>query len=486
MNAMAPSAADAGQSGDRLPVLIVEDSALQAEMYLSYLRTSPFHAEAVSTGAKAEEAIRTRRPLVVLLDLQLPDMEGLDLLRRARAEGCSASFVVITANGSVRRAVEAMQAGAEDFLVKPFDQSRLIATVRNQIEKQQLASQLRTYREQDRPGLAGMIGRSPAMQGVYRAIEAAAPSKATVFITGESGTGKELCAEAVHTLSRRAGKPFVAINCAAIPRDLIESEIFGHVAGAFTGATRDRAGAATQADGGTLFLDEICELDFELQAKLLRFIQLETFRRVGSSKTEQADIRFVCATNRDPLAEVMAGRFREDLYYRLHVIPLKMPPLREREDDVLRLAEHFLERFSKRDDKQFDGFDDAAATRLCAHLWQGNVRELQNTMQQVVVLAPGGRVTAEMLPSDIGSKTPQSRTANALWQPPLPKGRPGSAGADEQAQSLAPRVEPLWLVEKKAIRAALDASGGDVQKAAVALGISASTIYRKLQGWQDS
>jgi two-component system repressor protein LuxO len=480
MNALAPSVADVGRSGEPLSVLIVEDSALQAEMYQSYLAASPFKAEAVATGAKAESAIRLQNPMVVLLDLQLPDMDGLDLLRRARAAGCTASFVVITANGSIRRAVEAMQAGAEDYLVKPFDQSRLIATVRNQIEKQKLARQLRTYREQDRHGLAGMIGRSPAMQAVYRTIEAAAPSKATVFITGESGTGKELCAEALHKLSRRAAKPFVAINCAAIPRDLLESEIFGHVAGAFTGATKDRAGAASLADGGTLFLDEICELDFDLQAKLLRFVQLETFSRVGSSKTEQADIRFVCATNRDPLAEVMAGRFREDLYYRLHVMPLSMPALREREGDVIMLAGHFLDRFAKRDGKVFDGFDAGAEAMLEAQSWHGNVRELQNAIQQIVVIAQGGTVTAQSLPEIFRAQAPTGTVAPRA----VHKTMIGERVAAATTLSAPARIEPLWQVEMNAIRAALEAHGGDVQKAAAALDVSASTIYRKLQAWQ--
>lgn len=246
-----------GSDADGLSVLVVEDSVMQVELYLSFLSAADFSVDAVSTGAKALAAIRQRQPEVVLLDLQLPDMDGLDLLRQARAEKCTAAFVVMTAHGSVRRAVEAMQAGAEDFLVKPFDQNRLLTTLRNQLEKQRLASVLQSYRDKDRPGLEGMIGRSLAMQALYRTIEAAAPSKATVFITGETGTGKELCAEAIHRLSPRARKPFVAINCAAIPKDLLESEIFGHVAGAFTGASKDRAGAASQADGGTLFLDEI-------------------------------------------------------------------------------------------------------------------------------------------------------------------------------------------------------------------------------------
>lgn len=469
--------------GKELSVLVVEDSLMQVELYLSYLRAENFAVDSVSTGAKALAAIRSRQPEVVLLDLQLPDMDGLDVLREARAERCTAAFVVMTAHGSVRRAVEAMQAGAEDFLVKPFDQNRLLVTLRNQIEKQQLASVLQSYRDQDRPGLEGMIGRSLAMQALYKTVEAAAPSKATIFIKGETGTGKELCAEAIHRLSGRARKPFVALNCAAIPKDLLESEIFGHVAGAFTGASKDRAGAASLADGGTLFLDEICEIDFDLQAKLLRFIQLESFRRVGGSKTEQADIRFVCATNRDPLAEVKAQRFREDLYYRLHVVPVEMPPLRLRDDDVLLLAEHFLDHFSKRDGKIFSGLDDTARQALRAYAWPGNVRELQNSVQQAVVLNSGPLLTAAALAPGLHGELPAKNTTAA--QPPAaaPGERPSRASQPEDAAAI---LLPLWRIERDAITRTLEACGGDVQKAAVVLEISASTVYRKLQSWQRS
>jgi len=272
----------------------------------------------------------------------------------------------------------------------------------------------------------------------------------------------------------------VAINCAAIPKDLLESEIFGHVAGAFTGASKDRAGAASLADGGTLFLDEICEIDFDLQAKLLRFIQLESFRRVGGTKTEQADIRFVCATNRDPLAEVKAQRFREDLYYRLHVIPVEMPPLRARGEDVLLLAEHFLQLFARRDGKAFSGFDDSARDTLASYSWPGNVRELQNAVQQAVVLHPGPLVTAATLTPGLqgaaSGDTPARAAAARRASLPSPPG-------EEQVATPEP-LQPLWKIEREAITRTLDACGGDVQKAAVVLEISASTIYRKLQTWQ--
>ncbi len=244
----------------------------------------------------------------------------------------------------------------------------------------------------------GFIGASPAMRELYEQIRRVAPSRAPVFVTGESGTGKEVTAQAIHGRSGRMRDRFVAINCGAIPKDLMESEIFGHVKGAFTGATEDRPGAAELADGGTLFLDEICEMDLALQTKLLRFIQTGEVRRVGDTKLRKVDVRFVCATNRDPLADVAAGRFREDLYYRLCVLPLHLPPLRKRGDDVVALAEAFLARFSAEEGRHFRGFDAAALSIVSGFGWPGNVRQLQNVIRRLVVMHDGDRVTAAMLP----------------------------------------------------------------------------------------
>jgi two-component system repressor protein LuxO len=301
------------------------------------------------------------------------------------------------------------------------------------------------------------------MQAVYRVIEAAAPSRATVFVTGESGTGKELAASAVHRLSPRAAGPFVPINCAAIPRDLIESEIFGHVRGAFTGAVADRQGAAQAADGGTLFLDEICEMDLALQGKLLRFVQTGQFTPVGASRPVSVDVRFVCATNRDPLAEVKAGRFREDLYYRLHVVPLRLPPLRERGEDVILLAEAFLARAAAEEGRRFRRLSPDAKAALLAHSWPGNVRELENAIRGAVVLADGEELTAEMLPASVRLSPPSRRAP-----PPA---------ADPSA------ILPLAEVERRAIEAAIAACGGNIPRAAAALGISPSTLYRKRAAW---
>ena len=299
-------------------VLVVEDSPVHAAVSQAMLRELGYRSVLAETTAAGLAQALALQPDAILLDLELPDGTGFELMQRLRAEGVDAEVVVVTANGSVNVAVEAMRAGAVDFMVKPFAKPRLAATLGNVLEKRALTQELRQVKSQlSRDRFFGFIGGSAPMQAIYRTIESVAASRASVFITGESGTGKELAAEAVHKASPRAAKPFVALNCGAIPRDLLESEVFGHVKGAFTGATENRIGAARQADGGTLFLDEIGEMPLEMQVKLLRFVQTGSFQPVGASRTEKVDVRFVCATNRDPLAEVEAGRFREDVYYRL-------------------------------------------------------------------------------------------------------------------------------------------------------------------------
>ena len=308
-------------------LLMVEDTASVAALYRSYLNPLGVEINVVAKGSEAIETVAKRAPDLVLLDLRLPDMTGFDVLAEIRKFNKEVPVVLMTAHGSIDAAVEAMQLGAQDFLIKPCEADRLRVTVNNALRRAQKdldeIKENPENSEKSNKQYQGFIGSSSQMNQVYRTIDSAAPSKATVFITGESGTGKEVCAEAIHAASKRGQAPFIAINCAAIPKDLIESELFGHVKGAFTGASVDRKGAAEQADGGTLFLDELCEMDLDLQTKLLRFIQTGTFQKVGSSKMSRVDVRFVCATNRDPWIEVQAGRFREDLYYRLHVIDRK-------------------------------------------------------------------------------------------------------------------------------------------------------------------
>ena len=461
-------------------ILLVEDTVSLAKTYLAYLKDDPYEVQHVELGADALAAIRERTPDVILLDLKLPDMDGIDILKHISENGIPSAVVVVTANASLNVAIEAMRLGALDFLVKPFNAERLRVTIKNVLERQHLTKIVETYRNDiDRREFGGFIGASIAMQAAYRIIESAASSKATVFITGESGTGKELCAEAVHNNSPRAGGPFVAINCGAIPKDLMESEIFGHVKGAFTGAVASREGAAARANGGTLFLDEICEMDLNLQTKLLRFIQTGTFQPVGGTKTEEVDIRFVCATNKDPMVEVSEGRFREDLFYRLHVIPIAMPPLRGRESDAVDIAEHLLELYATEEGKAFKGFSDEVRAIFQAYPWPGNVRQLQNVIRNIVVLNDAEDVSVEMLPAPldeyVGKVTPihAGRAETSVIAPT-------SAMVKREAD-----IRPLEETERETIETAIEVCGGNVPKAAAYLGISASTIYRKRQSWEE-
>ena len=465
-------------------VLLIEDTPSLARLYTEHMRKENCTVELAETGAAALQAIAARVPEAVLLDLNLPDMHGLEILKHVTQENLPTSVVVITAHGSVQTAVDAMRAGAFDFIVKPFTPDRMLVTVRNALERQRLTRIVESYKEDfDRKTYCGFVGASLAMQAVYRIIDGAAPSKATVFITGESGTGKEVCAEAIHARSPRGEAPFVALNCAAIPRELIESEIFGHVKGAFTGAVANHDGAASRADGGTLFLDEICEMDQDLQSKLLRFVQTGSFQKVGGSQTEKVDVRFVCATNRDPLAEVEAGRFREDLYYRLHVIPIALPPLRDREDDVVAIAEHFLDAIAAEENKAFNAFAADARAALKAYDWPGNIRQLQNIIRNVVVLNDGEEVTLAMLPPPLNGQGAQGRSGDGAATPfSVVGGRsvPGEGAAPDDL------VRPLWQIEKDAIEQAIALCEGNIPKAALLLDISASTIYRKRIAWQKA
>lgn len=455
-------------------ILIVEDSEALAAVYRSYLEADTgYQVQVVGDGASALQLLKSAAPDLLLLDLHLPDMNGMDILRFVHQQKLPAQTIIITAHGAVDIAVDALHLGAFDFLVKPFDGRRLRVTVRNALERLEMNQEIALYRDTfDRSHYEGFIGESLKMQAVYRTIDSAAPSNATIFITGESGTGKEVCAAAIHQRSPRAKQPFIALNCGAIPRDLIESEIFGHVKGAFTGAVSARDGAAKMADGGTLFLDEICEMDVDLQSKLLRFIQTGTFNKVGSSVKEQVNVRFVCATNRNPWEEVEKGNFREDLYYRLHVIPIQLPPLCERETDVVLLMEKFLAQFSQEEQRQFKGFSTAAKNCMLGYHWPGNVRQLQNVVRQIVVLNNGPEVTVEMIPMQVRQHS--QRVEKDKVKPEV---------VTTYQASETPEIEPLWKVEKQAIERAIELCGGNVPKAAALLEVSASTLYRKKERW---
>ena len=457
-------------------VLLVGDAAPQAALYQQYLKDEMINLTHVDTGKDAKAFISANLPEIILLDLQLPDMGGQEILHWMRKEGFPCSVIVMTAYSSVDIAVDVMRIGAEDFLEKPFNASRLKTTVKNLLDRTRLQHLVDDYQTTfERKRYHGFIGSSLPMQAVYRIIDAAAPSKATVFITGESGTGKEVCAEAIHKQGARAKQPFIALNCGAIPRDLMESEIFGHVKGAFTGAATERKGAASLADGGTLFLDEIGEMDIDLQTKLLRFIQTSSFQKVGGSKQEHVDVRFICATNRDPLEAVADGRFREDLYYRLHVVPLHLPPLRERSDDIMEIAEEFLTTYAKEESKGFKSFTPEVEVILRRYNWPGNVRQLQNVIRNIVVLHDDQNVTLAHLPTPLNI----SLNKNELSHLVQTKQAVESADCPQYEP-----IKPLAIVEREAIERAIDTCNGNIPKAAALLEVSPSTIYRKKQGWE--
>jgi DNA-binding NtrC family response regulator len=465
---------------DRL--LLVEDTPSLAMLYRSVLTRAGYAVVSGASLAEARAHCAQARPRLVLLDLQLPDGDGLDLLDNLRVDAPETRVIVITANGSINRAVQAMRAGAFDFLVKPFDEARLLSAVENALASVPHGS--------DEGGASeaagvfqGFIGGSPAMSEIYRMVRSIGRSTATVFITGESGTGKEVCARAIHSVSTRAAKPFVPLNCAAIPRDLLESEVFGHLKGAFTGALSDKPGAAAVADGGTLFLDEICEMDLSLQTKLLRFLQTSTIQPVGAARPVQVDVRIVCATNRDPAEEVRAGRFREDLYYRLHVVPIHMPPLRQRPEDIVDIARASLIDYAAQEGKSFTGFDGEVTAILTSRPWPGNVRQLLNVIRNIVVLHDGPTVTADMLPGEISLGAPAAPASDRVAMLPL-QPRPPAAPMPGVRHSVQLLIgTPLAEVERELIEATIAHCDGSIPRAAKMLALSPSTIYRKLESW---
>lgn len=458
-------------------VLMVEDSAPIRAVYSAYLKNEQINLKMAATGEKALDLINSFKPHIILLDIYLPDMSGIDILKMIFSSKLDIKVIVVTGSDSVTDAVAAMHYGAYDFMSKPISAQRLKVTLNNTINTLHLNNLVTQYQSHQSDQFVGFIGASKVMQGIYQTIERVAPSKASVFITGESGTGKEVCAEAIHKLSSCKNGRFIPLNCAAIPKDLMESEIFGHVKGAFTGALTTREGAVGLADGGTLFLDEICEMDLSLQSKLLRFLQTGKYYKVGSNELESVDVRIICATNRNPMVEVKAGRFREDLYYRLHVIPIALPPLRERGDDVERIAQKFLIEFSKEEKKSFSRFSLRASQLLMSYDWPGNVRQLQNVVRQIVVMNDGAEVTEEMLPDTIRS------FVNKEYEVPI--GVLGSVPRpyDLQNAERGFTVKPLAQVERETIEKTINFFHGNIERAAQALEINSSTIYRKMKVW---
>ncbi|HUF55725.1 MAG TPA: sigma-54 dependent transcriptional regulator [Thermohalobaculum sp.] len=468
------------------PILIVEDTRSLSKLYQAILRRQGYRVSAAASVAEAGEVWEAERNRLLLLDLMLPDGDGIELLRRIARTDPAAKVIVVTADGSINRAVEAMREGAFDFLVKPFDDRRLMSAIGNAVAS--LAAEGRGSAAPPAPGPAvdefeGLIGASPAMRRIYEMLRSIGRSTATVFITGESGTGKEMAAQAIHRQSGRARGPFVPLNCGAIPRDLLESEVFGHLRGSFTGAIADKPGAAALADGGTLFLDEICEMDLTLQTKLLRFLQTSMIHPVGAASAHKVDVRIVCATNRDPQAEVRAGRFREDLFYRLHVVPIELPPLRRRGEDVNLIAERLIRQYATEEGRRFRGLAPKARALFRAYDWPGNVRQLQNVLRNIVVLNDGDLLEPALLPPAIQGALPDTEAA-AEPEPAGPPVAPAEEGATEPGAAVRALVgTPLSEVERALIEATIAACGGSIPRAARVLELSPSTIYRKREAW---
>ncbi|CAH9061937.1 Regulatory protein LuxO [Pseudoalteromonas holothuriae] len=469
-------------------VLIVEDTESLALLYQSYLIPTGIQTQIAYSGQEALKTIDSFSPDLIVLDVMLPDMNGLEILSELSGD-TKPQVIVLTGHATKEMAIDAIRLGASDFLEKPVEADRFRITINNALKLKSLAQEVEKYHQTYENGrYYDLIGSSRTMQSVYQIINSAAASKATVFITGESGTGKELCARAVHLASPRAKLPFVALNCAAIPKDLIESEIFGHLKGAFTGAIANREGAAGQADGGTLFLDELCEMDINLQSKLLRFIQTGCYQQVGSEKEVKVDVRFVCATNRDPLVEVQAGRFREDLYYRLHVIPIALPALRERGNDIIEIADALFKKIAKEESHDYTGMSEAVKRAFLAYAWPGNVRQLENTVRNTLVLNKQSWIELEMVPSlpqgSAGETIVYKQPHNIDMTLPTQIGNTTSA---EQSRVLKKTqdIEPLWLIEKRYIEQAIDLCDNNIPKAAALLDVSPSTIYRKIKSWEE-
>lgn len=479
-------------------ILMIEDRSSLVRCYSEFLKSENVDIISIPSGSEAIKFFEQHQePRLVLLDLQLKDHDGLELLEFIKEKSPGSAVVVVTSNGSFEVSRKVINIGAIDYLEKPFTRDRLCITMRNALKHLELETATNQFGGQ----FCDFIGASQVMQNVYRIIElASASSKASVFITGESGTGKEVCSQAIHSLSDRRNNECVILNCAAIPKDLIESEIFGHMKGAFTGAVTNREGAATRAHKGTLFLDEIGEMDMDLQSKLLRVVQTGQFSKVGSNEIETVDVRFICATNRDPLVEIENSRFREDLYYRLNVIPITLPALRERGHDIVEIAEHFLKIFSEEEGKLFTALSHETKNLFMDYAWPGNVRQLLNVIRNVVVLNNDATVEVDMLPAPFKSPVNQATTpiASIPAHTQTITGIPSATQAIQRASissidktpdtppDTQESITPLWRVEMTTIDNALRICHGNITQAAKFLEINPSTIHRKRQAWAKS
>ncbi|RAL22811.1 DNA-binding response regulator [Lujinxingia litoralis] len=443
---------------DEARILLVDDEVAHLKTLERLFKKEGYQVATAEGGQQALDLLREQRFELVLTDLMMPDIDGMDLLKLVQALQPQAEVILMTAFGTVERAVQGMKEGAYDFVAKPIKRATILKAVRQALERQALVEENRELKarlaevEEER----SVVGQAPLMREAVDRVRQVAPSDATVLITGESGTGKELFARMIGRLSQRADKPFVAINCAALPESILESELFGYEKGAFTGATQRKIGRFEAAHGGTLFLDEIGELSPQVQVKLLRVLQEGAFERLGSNTPTEVDVRVVAATHKDLEAELQKGTFREDLYYRLNVIDIKIPPLRHRIEDVPLLSEHFLRRYNSKNRRDISGFSTEARRALEGYHWPGNVRELENVVERAVVLDRDGRIDVDDLPSQLVERPAKSRHIT------IPLGT------------------SLEEIEKRVLHETLKMTQGDKKLAAKLLGIATRTVYRKL------
>lgn len=482
--------------------LIIEDDPNTLDLFSFQLSSEGFEVTGADTGQKGIDLIEKEDFDVILTDLNLPDINGIDLVSRSRSLAPQTEIIVVTGNDSAEKAIEATRVGAFGYIVKPVDFGELMIDVRNAVERRQQnkinqrqAEEIRSLRGRlsTPESYEGVVGSSRAMQQIFGLIENVADSEANILILGESGTGKEVIANAIHFKSSRNSKPFVKVNCSALPKELIESQLFGHVKGAFTGANSDKTGFIGQAQGGSLLLDEIAEMPVDLQPKLLRVLQEKAYQPVGSEKMREADFRLICSTNRDPFEAIAEGTLREDLYYRINTIEIRIPPLRERMDDVPVLAEHFLKLFADKYERSDPGFSTVAYDQMLRYHWRGNVRELQNTIERAMLLSKNGSIERLDLPT--GGDMPEvvAPTHTEFSQPHARNGVPDVGNFSEREMfeltgkmivdrlpensSDEERKDVFGEVERSIAMAALERTRGNKQAAANLLGIYRPRLY---------
>ncbi|MDJ0842128.1 MAG: sigma-54 dependent transcriptional regulator [Acidobacteriota bacterium] len=446
-----------------LRILLVEDEAAQRKLVAGILSAEGHQVHPVGSVDEAL-AVLEKRPIdLVVSDWRMPGRTGFDLLEEVRARYEETAFVMVTAYGTIDRAVQAVRMGADDFLTKPFVREALLLAIERAGKSRRLQHENRRLNEalDERRNLVDLVGRAPKMQQIFRRVEKLATTGATVLIQGESGTGKELTARAIHTLSHRVDKPFVAVNCAAVPEGLLESEFFGAERGAYTGADKNRVGKFEAADGGTLFLDEVGELPLSIQPKLLRALQENSFTRVGAVKETRVDIRIVVATNRDLAEEVAEGRFREDLYYRLNVVPISLPPLRERKEDIPILVKHFIQLHSRKHGIHVSKPPSRVLKYLCDYHWPGNARELANAVERLILLSDEGELSPEDLPAEVLGR--------------------GGARHGETRFTIPPGGMSWEAHERDCLLQAMEMAGGNRRRAARLLGLNYKAFLYRLE-----